>query len=75
MIFEEEIFGSAVTGLFYQQKNVPTGYILKNVCLLKQVPLFVPISYLITTGTYLVYGNMCPLPRASSSSYCTVYGR
>jgi len=48
---------------------------LKTSALLKQVPLFVPICYLTITGTYLLYINMCPLIRASSSSYCTVYGQ
>jgi len=47
---------------------------LKTSALLKQVPLFVPIYYLTTTGTYMLHGNLCPLTFASSSSYCTVYG-
>jgi len=47
---------------------------LKSSALLKQVPLLIPTSYLTITGTYMVYGKICPLPRASSSSYCTVYG-
>jgi len=48
---------------------------LKISALLKQLPLFVPIYYLTTTGTYMVYSNMCLLTGASSSSYCAVYGQ
>ena len=44
---------------------------LKTSALLKQVPLFVPIYYLTVTWTYMVYGNVCPLPRSSSSVQCT----
>jgi len=65
-IFDEEILGSAVTGLFYQQKNVPTGYILKKVCVSEtdNAVCTVRICHLTIRATYLMYGNMCPLTRA-----------
>jgi len=47
--------------------------ILKTSALLKQVLLFVPFCYLTITCPYLLYGNMCPLTLASSSSCCTVH--